>query len=220
MDLLFDTAPAAPSGAGAGKAAPQSEVISQAEFARRLDPPVSRQAVNEAIAKGRLPAAVLAGKKLRWPASWHAWQELRDPQQDHAVTLDPVRRAPEETARAGTPSLATSVPPGETDSLRVARTRQAELDAELARLKLDRERDLLRPRAEVEREMAAVGGVIVTEIRGLEGRAEELAQVDDAKEMRRRLKQIGDELRNTIATALGRWAREGDPEETEHALDA
>jgi hypothetical protein len=225
MSTLFDTATAAPS---AGARPVQREIISQAEFARRVER--SRQAVNEAIAKDRLPATVRQGKKLVWPDAWHAWQDLRDPQQDHAVTTE-ARSAPapspassdgKRTAGEELDAVVQSRAKDgeEPDSLRVARTEQAKIDAEIARLKLMREQDRLRDRGEVEREMAAAGVAVVQEIRGLEAHAEELARIGDPQEMRRRLKALGVELRTGIAEALGRLAREGEGEENGHALDS
>jgi len=139
------------------------ETITQAEFASRLG--VSRQAVHDAVKRGRLSGAALSGNRVVLPFAEAQWQGRADPAAQLSAGVTPVRRA--EPAAAGSE--------GEPDVYRDAKAREALAAAELREMQLAEKRNLLRGVDEVAEVCAALAGKIKAALERLPGRAEELA---------------------------------------------
>lgn len=161
--------------------------VSQADFARAVG--VHRNIVYKALLSGRLTgAAVTADRRIVLEAALAQWHSRRDPAATFRQSAAPIGPTPVAPAP---------------DKYRDARTRAAELDAELKELELARRRDEYRHRAEIEKSLVTAGRIIRQALDKIpQIAAEMMALAPDEGAARARGRQLVRELEATIADAL------------------
>ena len=170
--------------------APEPELVSQAELARRLG--VSRQYVNRLVRSGKLE---LEGKKIDVAKAVAALRQVRDPARkyktDEPADLD---QFPQEDSSEAGPQL----------TFAEAKTMKEVYLARMARLKYEEEAGKLVPKADVEARAADIGMVVKQNLLSIPSRLmDQLADETDPREinaileaeLRRVLEQLAEELR-------------------------
>ncbi|MCG8357614.1 MAG: hypothetical protein MI920_18780 [Kiloniellales bacterium] len=171
-----------------------AELVTRAEFARRMD--VSRAAVTKAIGQGRLHGQALAkAKRLRWAVAAEQWRANRDPQ----ASLDDDPESGEAE--------------GESLAYRTEKAMTERVKRQLAEIELGRAQDRYRDKDEVARAEATCGRRIAQQLDLIESWADELAVETDPMKLRRLLRTRVWALRKAIADELQRLAEEGGGDE-------
>jgi hypothetical protein len=176
--------------AGTSVRAPQDEMVTRAEFARRLR--VSKPAVTQAIKAHRLhgPALATGGKMLHFRVAAAQWLANRDPQAD----LAPRREEDDDDGGLRDPLSS--------GGYRDEKAATEKVRRQLLEIELGRAHDRYRDREEVMRAEATAGRQIAQHLELIESWADVLATQTDPLAVRRLLRDMIRALRQKIADAL------------------